>query len=93
MTKKNELVTINNVDISPLIREVVEYSKSQKAVGDLESLIAKVPEGKSPDWKLISGVLCNSIVEWAVQNDEGKELIQHIQCDVGYILKRMGLTQ
>ena len=93
MTKKNELVTINNVDISPLIREVVQYSKSQKAVGDLESLIAKVPEGKSPDWKLISGVLCNSIVEWAVQNDEGKELIQHIQSDVGYILKRMGLTQ
>jgi len=93
MTKKNELVTINNVDITPLIREVVEYSKSQKAVGDLESLIAKVPEGKSPDWKLISGVLCNSIVEWAVQNDEGKELIQHIQSDVGYILKRMGLTQ
>ena len=93
MTKKNELVTMNNVDISPLIREVVEYSKSQKAVGDLESLIAKVPEGNSPDWKLISGVLCNSIVEWAVQNDEGKELIQHIQSDVGYILKRMGLTQ
>ena len=93
MTKKNELVTMNNVDISPLISEVVEYSKSQKAVGDLESLIAKVPEGKSPDWKLISGVLCNSIVEWAVQNDEGKELIQHIQSDVGYILKRMGLTQ
>ena len=93
MTKKNELTTMNNVDISPLIREVVEYSKSQKAVGDLESLIAKVPEGKSPDWKLISGVLCNSIVEWAVQNDEGKELIQHIQSDVGYILKRMGLTQ
>ena len=72
---------------------MVEYSKSQKAVGDLESLIAKVPEGKSPDWKLNSGVLSNSIVEWAVQNDEGKELIQHIQSDVGYILKRMGLTQ
>ena len=93
MTKKNELTTMNNVDISPLIRELVEYSKSQKAVGDLESMIAKVPEGKSPDWKLISGVLCNSIVEWAVQNEEGKELIQHIQSDVGYILKRMGLTQ
>ena len=93
MTKKNELTTMNNVDISPLIREVVEYSKSQKAVGDLESLIAKVPEGKSPDWNLISGVLCNSIVEWAVQNDYGKDLIQHIQSDVGYILKRMGLTQ
>ncbi len=93
MTKKNELVTINNVDISPLIREVVEYSKSQKAVGDLESLIAKVPEGKSPDWKLISGVLCNSIVEWAVQNNEGRDLIQHIQSDIGYLLHRLGLTQ
>ena len=96
MTKdKNELITINNVDISPLIREVVEYSKSQKAVGDLEQMIAKVPEGKSPDWKLISGVLCNSIVEWASQNNNngGKELIQHIQSDIGYLLHRLGLTQ
>ena len=57
---KNDIVTINNVDISPLIREVVEYSKSKKSVGDLEDLISKVPMGESPDWKLISGVLCNS---------------------------------
>ncbi len=56
-------------------------------------MIAKVPEAKSPDWKLISGVLCNSIVEWSVQNKEGRDLIQHIQSDVGYILKRMGLAQ
>jgi hypothetical protein len=49
--------------------------------------------GNSPDWKLISGVLCNSIVEWASQNKEGKELIQHLQSDIGYLLKRMGLTQ
>ena len=73
MTKKNELTTMNNVDISPLIREVVEYSKSQKSVGDLEELVSKVPEGKSPDWKLISGVLCNSIVECSLQNKEGKD--------------------
>jgi|TARA_R110000824_G_scaffold26742_2_gene91656 hypothetical protein len=93
MTKKNELVTMNNVDISPLVREMVEYSKSQNAIGDLQETISKVPMGNSPDWKLISGVLCNSIVEWASQNNEGKDLIRHIQSDVGYILKRMGLTQ
>ena len=94
MSKKNELTTINNVDISPLIREVVEYSKAQKSVGDLEQLVSKVPVGNSPDWKLISGGLCNAVVEWASQNgDEGRDLIQHIQSDVGYILKRMGLTQ
>ena len=93
MTKKNELITMNNVDISPLVREMVEYSKSQNAIGDLQETISKVPMGNSPDWKLISGVLCNSIVEWASQNSEGKDLIQHIQSDVGYILKRMGLTQ
>ena len=92
---KNDIVTINNVDISPLIREVVEYSKSKKSVGDLEDLISKVPMGESPDWKLISGVLCNSIVEWSAINREngGMELLQHIQSDVGYLLKRMGLTQ
>ena len=92
---KNDIVTINNVDISPLIREVVEYSKSKKSVGDLEDLISKVPMGESPDWKLISGVLCNSIGEWSAKNRDngGMELLQHIQSDVGYLLKRMGLTQ
>ena len=90
---KKELTTINNVDISPLVHELVEYSKSKNAVGDLEELVSKVPMGNSPDWKLISGVLCNSIVEWASQNKEGKELIQHLQSDIGYLLKRMGLTQ
>ena len=95
MTKKNELVTLNNVDISPLVRELVEYSKSKNAIGDLEQLVSKVPMGNSPDWKLISGVLCNSIVEWASQNSNngGKELISHIQNDIGYLLKRLGLTQ
>ena len=61
MTKKNELITMNNVDISPLVREMVEYSKSQNAIGDLQETISKVPMGNSPDWKLISGVLCNSV--------------------------------
>ena len=94
MTKKNELITLNNVDISPLVRELVEYSKSKNAIGDLEELVSKVPMGNSPDWKLISGVLCNSIVEWASQNQkEGRGLIQHLQSDIGYLLKRMGLTQ
>ena len=92
---KKDLTTINNVDISPLVRELVEYSKSKNAIGDLEELVSKVPMGNSPDWKLISGVLCNSIVEWASQNSKkgGKELIQHLQSDIGYLLKRMGLTQ
>ena len=94
----NEITTtkqtsVNNVDISNVIKEVIEYTKDKNAVGNIEEIIASVPNTSSLDWKLVSGVLCNSIVEWAVQNDEGKELIQHIQSDVGYILKRMGLTQ
>jgi hypothetical protein len=49
------------------------------------------------DWKLISGVLMNATVEWVVQNKDNNnvdslELIQHLQKDVGYILKRMGLA-
>jgi len=39
MTKKNEIVTLNNVDISPLVRELVEYSKSKNAVGDLQTIL------------------------------------------------------
>ena len=94
MTKKNELVTMNNVDISPLVREMVEYSKSQNAIGDLQETISKVPMGNSPDWKLISGVLMNSLVEWVAEDKEDRvELIHRLQSDVGYILKRMGLTQ
>ena len=38
-----ELTTINEVDVSPLLKEVVNYAKDQNAVGDLESLISKVP--------------------------------------------------
>ena len=80
----NNLITHNKVDISPLVKELVEYVKDQKAVGDLEQLCSKIPMNNSPDWKLISGVLCNSIVEWASQNSSkgGKDLIQHLQSDL-----------
>ena len=85
--------SINKVDISPVLREVVEYAKDQNAMGDLESLISKVPQKDSLDWKLISGVLCNSIVEWIAEDkDERLELITHLQKDIGYLLKRLGLT-
>jgi hypothetical protein len=91
----NEITTHNKVDISPVIKELVEYVKDKNAIGDLEQMIAKPPMKQSPDWKLISGVLCNSIVEWSSQNSNngGRELIQHIQNDIGYLLKRLGLTQ
>ena len=90
----NNLTTINKVDVSPLLKEVVEYAKDQNAIGDLEALISKVPQKDSLDWKLISGVLCNSIVEWASQNanEGGKDLLQHLQSDIGYLMKRLGLT-
>ena len=93
MTKK-ELTTINKVDVSPLLKEVVNYAKGQNAVGDLESLNSKVPVKDSLDWKLISGVLMNSIVEWISEDkDERLKLLNHLQKDVGYLLKRIGLTQ
>ena len=90
---KKELTTINNVDISPLVRELVEYSKSKNAIGDLEELVSKVPMGNSPDWKLISGVLCNAIIELIAKDTSNrKDLLVHLQSEVGYLLKRMGLT-
>ena len=93
MTKR-ELTTINKVDVSPLLKEVVNYAKDQNAVGDLESLISKVPVKDSLDWKLISGVLMNSIEEWISEDkDERLKLLTHLQKDVGYLLKRIGLTQ
>jgi hypothetical protein len=90
----NNLTTINKVDVSPLLKEVVEYAKDQNAVGDLEALISKVPMKDSLDWKLISGVLCNAIIEWVAEDtDNRKDLIRHLQSEVGYLLQRMGLTQ
>jgi len=96
ITMPNDLVktqSINNVDITPVLKEVIEYSKDQASTGSIEELISKVPQKDSLDWKLISGVLCNSIIEWVAQDKEDRvELIHHMQSDIGYILKRMGLT-
>jgi len=88
-----DLITINKVDVSPLLKEVVEYAKDQNAVGDLEALISKVPKKDSLDWKLISGVLCNAIIEWVAKDTNNrKDLIVHLQKEVGYLLQRLGLT-
>jgi hypothetical protein len=85
--------SVNSVDISPLLREVIEYTKDQNAIGDLESIISKVPQKDSLDWKLISGVLCNAIIEWVAKDTNNrKDLIVHLQSEVGYLLKRLGLT-
>ena len=94
MTDNLPMITSNGTDISPLLKEMIDHLKLEKELGNLDKLAdVKVPMTSSADWKLICGVLCNSIVEWASQNKEGKELIQHLQSDIGYLLKRMGLTQ
>ena len=60
----NELITANNVNIQPIIETLVELVKDKKATGELDNLInAQLPEKSSADWKLICGVLCNSVVE------------------------------
>jgi hypothetical protein len=52
-----------------------------------------VPQKDSMDWKLISGVLCNAVIEWVAQDKDNRvDLIHHLQSEVGYVLKRMGLT-
>ena len=91
----NDIITSNKVNITPLVNELVEYVKDKKTMGNIEEMVSKLPQKDSPDWKLISGVLCNSIVEWASQNNDngGKELIQHIESDIGYLLHRLVLTQ
>jgi hypothetical protein len=95
LTMPNEIITANNVNIAPLVEELTAYVKT-KQVGDLnlEEMFSKLPKTNSPDWKLISGILCNSIVEWASQNanEGGKDLLQHLQSDIGYLMKRLGLT-
>ena len=92
----NEIVTANNVNIAPLVEELTTYVKT-KQVGDikLEEVFSKLPKTNSPDWKLISGILCNSIVEWASQNSNngGKDLIIHMQSDIGYLVRRLGLVE
>ena len=91
----NEMITKNNVNIAPMVEELTAYVKT-KQVGDinLEEVMSKLPSTNSPDWKLISGILCNSIVEWASMNKDngGKDLLYHLQSDIGYLMKRLGLT-
>jgi KaiC/GvpD/RAD55 family RecA-like ATPase len=101
MTKEVTTVkqtSMANVDISPVITEVIEYAKDQATSVDIANLIASVPKSKSMDWKLVSGVIMNSLVEWVVENKDANdvkslELIRHLQKDVGYLLKRLGLAE
>ena len=92
-----DLITMNNVNIQPVMESLIELVKDKKATGELDDLInAKLPEKSSADWKLICGVLCNSVVEWvAINKDEeiqSTDLLTHLQSDIGYILKRLGLS-
>tara|TARA_R110000744_G_scaffold17265_1_gene46933 strand:- start:185 stop:493 length:309 start_codon:yes stop_codon:yes gene_type:complete len=90
------IITSNGVDVTPVFKEMIDYLKEEKELGNLDKLSdVKVPMTSSADWKLICGVLCNSIVEWASQNanDGGKDLIVHMQSDIGYLVKRLGLVE
>ncbi len=92
-----DLITMNNVNIQPLMESLVELVKDKKMTGELDDLInAKLPEKTSADWKLICGVLCNSVVEWVAMNKDEEvmstDLLKHLQSDVGYIMKRLGLS-
>jgi hypothetical protein len=94
---KKELITVNNVNIQPLMESLVELVKDKKLTGELDDLInAKIPEKSSADWKLICGVLCNSVVEWVAMNKneevQSTDLLRHLQSDIGYIMKRLGLN-
>ena len=101
MTKEvttTKQTSVSNVDISPVISEVIEYVKDQAVMQDIKSVLASVPKTDSMDWKLVSGVIMNSLVEWVVENkDNGDvnsiDLIKHLQKDVGYLLQRLGLAQ
>ena len=90
--------SISNVDISPVISEVIEYTKDQAVMKDIKTVLASVPKSDSMDWKLVSGVIMNSLVEWVVENkDNGStrslDLIKHLQKDIGYLLQRLGLAE
>ena len=92
-----DLITMNNVNIQPLMESLVELVKDKKMTGELDDLInAKLPEKTSADWKLICGVLCNSVVEWVAMNKDEEvmstDLLKHLQSDIGYIMKRVGLS-
>jgi hypothetical protein len=99
----NEVTTtkqtsVSNVDISSVINEVIEYTKDQATISDVKSLLASVPKSDSMDWKLVSGVIMNSLVEWVVENKNNDstrslDLIKHLQKDIGYLLQRLGLAE
>ena len=101
MTKEvttTKQTSVSNVDISPVISEVIEYTKDQAVMKDIKSVLASVPKSGSMDWKLVSGVIMNSLVEWVVENKNNDNvkslhLIQHLQKDVGYLLQRLGLAE
>jgi hypothetical protein len=102
MTSKDVTTTkqtsISNVDISSVINEVIEYTKDQATMTDIKSVLASVPKSDSMDWKLVSGVIMNSLVEWVVENKDNDstrslDLIKHLQKDVGYLLQRLGLAE
>jgi len=90
--------SVTNVDISSVINEVIEYTKDQAVMKDIKSVLASVPKSDSMDWKLVSGVIMNSLVEWVVENKDNDntqslDLIKHLQRDVGYLLQRLGLAE
>ena len=90
--------SVSNVDISPVINEVLEYTKDQAVIKDIKTVLASVPKSDSMDWKLVSGVIMNSLVEWVVENKDNDstrslDLIKHLQKDVGYLLQRLGLAE
>ena len=90
--------SISNVDISPVISEVIEYTKDQAVITDIKTVLASVPKSDSMDWKLVSGVIMNSLVEWVVENKDSNntrslDLIKHLQKDIGYLLQRLGLAE
>ena len=99
----NEVTTtkqtsVSNVDISPVINEVLEYTKDQAVITDIKTVLASVPKSDSMDWKLVSGVIMNSLVEWVVENKDkdntrSLDLIKHLQKDSGYLLQRLGLAE
>ena len=101
MTKEvttTKQTSVSNVDISPIISEVIEYTKDQAVMKDIKSVLASVPKSDSMDWKLVSGVIMNSLVEWVVENKDNDntrslELIKHLQKDIGYLLQRLGLAE
>ena len=101
MTKEvttTKQTSMTNVDISPVITEVIEYAKDQAVITDIKTVLASIPKSSSMDWKLVSGVIMNSLVEWVVENKDRQnckslELIQHLQKDVGYLLQRLGLAE